>query len=86
MTPLHAAAAAGHREVCACLLQAGTNAAVASARDGRGRLPEAWAARRGHKALARLLANSRRRPKAVEKAEAAAEKGMRMDHAGEYAA
>ena len=48
MTPLHAAAAAGHREVCARLLAAG---APFDARDGRGRTPSAWAARRGHKYL-----------------------------------
>jgi ankyrin repeat protein len=49
MTPLAAAAAAGHREVCARLLAAG---AAVDARDSRGRTPSAWAQRRGHKDLA----------------------------------
>ncbi|CAH0365282.1 unnamed protein product, partial [Pelagomonas calceolata] len=48
MTPLAAAAAAGHREVCARLLAAG---APVDARDGRGRTASAWAARRGHTEL-----------------------------------
>ena len=52
MTPLHAAAAAGHREVCARLLVAG---AAVDARDGRGRTPSAWAAARGHKDLASFI-------------------------------
>jgi ankyrin repeat protein len=49
MTPLAAAAAAGHREVCARLLAAG---APADARDSRGRRPSAWASARGHELLA----------------------------------
>ena len=56
MTPLHAAAAAGHREVCARLTEAG---AAVDARDGRGRTPSAWAARRGHKDLASAFARVR---------------------------
>ena len=55
MTPLNAAAAAGHREVCARLLAAG---APVDARDGRGRTASAWAARRGHKDLAREVARA----------------------------
>ena len=50
MTPLAAAAAAGHREVCARLLAAG---AAVDARDSRGRTPSAWARLRGHADLAR---------------------------------
>ena len=49
---LHAAAAAGHREVCMCLLQAG---ALTNTRDSRGRTADAWAARRGHAELAQLI-------------------------------
>jgi hypothetical protein len=56
MTPLHAAAAAGHGEVCARLLEAG---AAVDARDGRGRTPSAWASRRGHKDLASRFARVR---------------------------
>ena len=55
MTPLAAAAAAGHREVCARLLAAG---APVDAHDGRGRTASAWAARRGHKDLAREVARA----------------------------
>ena len=54
MTPLHAAAFSGHREVCAQLIKAGAPPAV---RDGRGRTASAWAARRGHAELALFLSS-----------------------------
>lgn len=52
MTPLHAAAVVGRRDVCEALLSAG---APNAARDGRGRTAADWARRRGHVDLAHYL-------------------------------
>lgn len=64
MTPLHVAAAMGHEDVCARLLKAG---ASATAHDNLKRTPAAWAKRRGHETLARVLVESEAPPGAKGK-------------------
>ena len=63
MTPMHAAAMLGHREVCARLLEAG---APTKTRDSRRLTPAAWAMRRGHPEIVDLIRTAdlaRRRPR-----------------------
>ena len=54
MTPLHAAAFAGHRAACVRLLEAGAPLGV---RDGTGRTAMAWAKRRGQSDVVRALSS-----------------------------